>query len=259
MCSAVVWEGLYCPPALKLCVLAVVVYNCLLCWSSICELCFLRSWPWGMKRATHCYPACQVTPKLKASGKLDLGKVTVGNPSWPTFTPQSSYVLYAELAALEWLHSHGRWHLADKLWWAALLPEKQLVVDSDESYFLVLKVFDMAALLWPVEFCRPGVLTWGRPSQLSWHFATKQSDFRVQPCRVVSPLVARAAAPGLPLSDCLQVAYHAVGEPEDLLKYQGSCGFLNVSEAVLQHVIAEVGVEMDPLAKGEEAEDAMEF
>ena len=165
----------------------------------------------------------QATTELRNSQELDYSKVLKQSPSWPTFSPMGSYALYAELAALSWLHSHGRWHLADRLWWTGLLPEGELVMEVGTGcYYMVLKVFDMAALVWPMLQLKPNAFTWGRPDQLTWKFATKQLDFKVLATQVVSPMAAWSAQEHESVEPQLEVLYHAVGEPQDLLRFQSS-------------------------------------
>jgi hypothetical protein len=199
-----------------------------------------------------------VTKKLRDSQELDYKKILVQTATWPTFTPVSSYNLYAELAVLSWLHSHGRWHEVDNLWWVGLLPEGKIVVEAGTGcFYMVLKSFDMAALMWPMEQPRPGVFTWGKPGQLAWKFATTKLCFQVQATRMVSPMTARAEQADQAGAPCLEVTYHAVGEPQDLLEHQAKAGFLKVSEVVLKDVMEDLGLDHEAVNKGEDPVDAL--
>lgn len=124
-------------------------------------------------------------------------------------------------------------------------------------YYMVLRVFDMAVLMWPMLQLRPKAFTWGRPGQLTWKFATKQLDFKVQATHVVSPMAAWAAQQDAADAPQLEVLYYAVGEPQDLLQFQSNRGFLHIPEAVLKELVEELGLEVGAAAGDEDAEDAL--
>jgi hypothetical protein len=69
-------------------------------------------------------------------------------------------------------------------------------------------------------------------------------------------MTVRAAALDMPLDGCLQVSYHSTGEPQGILQYHSCHGFLNVPDPVLDHVMAELGLDMDALGKAEDPSDA---
>ena len=87
----------------------------------------------------------------KSQDSIDLKSVT--KPcDWLSPSTVSIRNLYAQAVFLMYLHEHDKWGRAADGYMVTFLPEGEVVTSKDSGTMsLVVKVFDKAALLWPMQ------------------------------------------------------------------------------------------------------------
>ena len=120
-------------------------------------------------------------PKKLPETKLDLAAIK-GNPTWWSYSAASIKQVYANMVALDHLALTGDWDKVIYLPCIQYVPERQLVqFPGVEGLVLVLQVFDMAAMCWPVT--RESVdryLFDFSIERLHWHCAFSVDDLKVR-------------------------------------------------------------------------------
>lgn len=95
----------------------------------------------------------------KADGSLDsvdLRGITK-TQAWNTYSAQSIKQRVADLELMQVLSDGGDWSLADAAWHVQLWPEGRVLVNQPRrEVFLVLRVYESAALVWPMFQRRAG-------------------------------------------------------------------------------------------------------
>ena len=73
--------------------------------------------------------------------------------TWPTFSPQSSKRVYADLWLTRYIDEHDLWQVASKSWQAELLRPRTIIMRvSDQEYFLVLGALaNLVVMAWKVD------------------------------------------------------------------------------------------------------------
>ena len=84
------------------------------------------------------------------SDSVDLGRI-IKTQSWPTYSAQSIKGRVADLQLLLALKSRGEWDKAEAAWHVQLWPECEVMAEvATRETFMVIKVYETAALVWPV-------------------------------------------------------------------------------------------------------------
>ena len=134
----------------------------------------------GIFAATH--------SESRSQDSIDLKSVT--KPcDWLSPSTLSVRNLYAQAVFLMYLHEHDKWGRAADGYMVTFLPEGEVVTSKDSGTMsLVVKVFDKAALLWPMQQ-QDDVLSLDMDiAELTWTCCVCLDDILVAPTAPCSPV-----------------------------------------------------------------------
>ena len=203
-----------------------------------------------------------VFSKVSASnGDLDSVNLRelLGTQNWTTYNSQTVKRSIAQMMLLVHAAAAERWDTIGEHWWTGVVPALHILFDADtKEFFMPVRVWDCAALLWPIRevsrdvFCLDVTI-----KKLIWRTFWQVDDLMVVPTKPISPLhlhLLRDAPPN-PSGPCFKRTKVDI----DVMKWQAEHGFPGLSESVLRKLLDEYGIEdaVSPALTDASAEDQM--
>ena len=168
-------------------------------------------------------------------------KEVTGPLKWPTFTPESQQQIFANLALLRHIHEIEKdWQKVESAYRASFLPEGHCVL-QDGSLYYVVRVYDVAALCWPVTLYATHVVLNMNISELSWVFVFDVESIKVRRLEAVSPIFMfdshKAASAGITLK------HHPA---TTILEHHMETGFAGLKETTLRRLLSDLKISETP-------------
>lgn len=161
---------------------------------------------------------------------VDLRSITT-RISWTTWTSQTIKNSFAHLQLLLHMHKTKSWDWVGGSWHVSFLPVGQVLLDEvANEFFMVLKVLDGAALLWPLAQAGANLYQLDLEARLQWKVVLEEAAIVVLPTRVLSPVHCFLRK----LPDMAGFAFGVTGQKVHYLKWQAQQGFANVPEHALK-------------------------
>jgi hypothetical protein len=188
------------------------------------------------------FNASLFTPVHGSDGKKDSVDLhgILSAKSWFSYSAQSVKSVVSNMYFLRYLHRHNMWEHADGAWVVQMLPEGCIIHDKKSSdEFLVVKVLQHAALVWPVVKGDDDVRELDlRTDTLEWFVTFSVDDLEVLPCMVPSPLHCHVGR----LGHRPGFAFKPLGPRKSFMDFHAHRGFLGIDEGVLRALCVSEGM-----------------